>query len=33
MSVIKHTDPILDDKAVNQDKKNSLFSVSFIVLL
>jgi hypothetical protein len=28
MSIIKHTDPILDDKAVNQDKKNMLFSVS-----
>ena len=28
MSVIKHTDPILDEKAVNQDKKNILFSVS-----
>ena len=28
VSVIKHTDPILDEKSVNQDKKNLLFSVS-----
>lgn len=28
MSIIKHTDPIPDEKAVNQDKKNMLFSVS-----
>ena len=28
LSVIKHTDPIPDQKAVNQDKKNILFSVS-----
>lgn len=28
MSVIKHTDPIPDVRAVNQDKKNILFSVS-----
>ena len=27
VSVIKHTDPIDDLKAVNQDKKNILFSV------
>lgn len=27
VSVIKHTDPIPDPKAVNQDKKNMLFSV------
>lgn len=30
MSIIKHTDPIPDDKAVNQDKKNMLFSVSLV---
>ena len=28
VSVIKHTDPIPDPKAVNQDKKNICFSVS-----
>lgn len=28
LSIIKHTDPIPDDRAVNQDKKNMLFSVS-----
>ena len=28
LSVIKHTDPIPDMKALNQDKKNMLFSVS-----
>ena len=28
VSVLKHTDSINDDKAVNQDKKNLLFSVS-----
>lgn len=28
VSVIKHTDAIADMKAVNQDKKNMLFSVS-----
>ena len=28
MSVIKHTDAIPDQKAVNQDKTNMLFSVS-----
>jgi len=27
VSVIKHTDPISDSRAVNQDKKNILFSV------
>lgn len=27
MSVIKHTDPVPDPRAVNQDKKNMLFSV------
>lgn len=29
VSVIKHTDPVPDPRAVNQDKKNMLFSVSF----
>ena len=29
VSVLKHTDSIPDPKAVNQDKKNMLFSVSF----
>lgn len=28
VSVIKHTDPVPDTRAVNQDKKNMLFSVS-----
>lgn len=28
MSVTKHTDAIPDPRAVNQDKKNMLFSVS-----
>lgn len=28
VSVIKHTDPIPDPRAVNQDKKNICFSVS-----
>lgn len=28
VSVIKHTDPVPDPRAVNQDKKNMLFSVS-----
>ena len=28
VSILKHTDPIPDPKAVNQDKKNMLFSVS-----
>ena len=28
LSVIKHIEPVLDLKAVNQDKKNMLFSVS-----
>ena len=28
LSVIKHNEPISDPKAVNQDKKNMLFSVS-----
>jgi len=28
VSVLKHTDPIPDPRAVNQDKKNILFSVS-----
>jgi Ca2+ transporting ATPase len=27
VSVIKHTDPVPDPRAVNQDKKNILFSV------
>lgn len=31
MSVIKHSDPIQDEKAVNQDKKNTLFSVSHVL--
>ena len=30
VSVIKHTDVIPDPKAVNQDKKNMLFSVSHL---
>lgn len=29
VSVIKHTDPVPDPRAVNQDKKNMLFSVSW----
>lgn len=29
VSVLKHTDPVPDPRAVNQDKKNMLFSVSF----
>lgn len=29
VSVIKHTDPVPDLRAVNQDKKNMLFSVSW----
>lgn len=32
MSVIKHTDPVPDPRAVNQDKKNMLFSVSYLGL-
>ena len=32
VSVIKHTDQIPDPRAVNQDKKNLLFSVSNLVL-
>ena len=32
MSIIKHTDPVPDEKAVNQDKKNMLFSVSWLTL-
>ena len=32
ISVIKHTEPIPDPKAVNQDKINMLFSVSCIFL-
>ncbi|KAL7986669.1 hypothetical protein Chor_012952 [Crotalus horridus] len=31
VSVIKHTDPVPDPRAVNQDKKNMLFSVSKIL--
>ena len=27
VSIIKHTDPIFEQRAVNQDKKNILFSV------
>ncbi|XP_014817799.1 PREDICTED: sarcoplasmic/endoplasmic reticulum calcium ATPase 1-like, partial [Calidris pugnax] len=30
VSVIKHTEPVPDPRAVNQDKKNMLFSVSTI---
>ncbi len=30
VSVIKHSDAIKDDRAVNQDKKNMLFSVSIL---
>ena len=32
VSVVKHTDVIPDPKAVNQDKKNMLFSVSAFIL-
>lgn len=32
VSVLKHTEPIPDTRAVNQDKKNILFSVSSIIL-
>ena len=32
VSVIKHTDPVSDARAVNQDKKNILFSVSKSIL-
>lgn len=32
VSVIKHTDPVPDPRAVNQDKKNMLFSVSDVQL-
>ena len=31
LSIIKHTDAIPDDRAVNQDKKNMLFSVSHFI--
>ena len=31
VSVVKHTDVIPDPKAVNQDKKNMLFSVSELI--
>lgn len=31
VSVIKHTDPVPDPRAVNQDKKNMLFSVSILL--
>lgn len=31
VSVIKHTDPVPDPRAVNQDKKNMLFSVSIFI--
>ena len=31
VSVTKHTDIVADDRAVNQDKTNILFSVSFII--
>lgn len=30
VSVLKHTDPVPDPRAVNQDKKNMLFSVSLL---
>lgn len=30
--MIKHTDPVPDPRAVNQDKKNMLFSVSVFFL-
>ena len=30
VSVIKHTDAIPDMQALNQDKKNMLFSVSYV---
>ena len=33
VSVLKHTDPVPDPRAVNQDKKNMLFSVSVCVYL
>lgn len=33
VSIIKHTDPVPDPRAVNQDKKNMLFSVSINVKL
>lgn len=33
VSVIKHTDAIPDPRAVNQDKKNVLFSVSVKTVL
>lgn len=31
VSVLKHTDPVPDPRAVNQDKKNMLFSVSVYI--
>lgn len=33
VSVIKHTDPVPDPRAVNQDKKNILFSVRYLFVL
>lgn len=33
VSVIKHTDAVPDPRAVNQDKKNMLFSVSLFSYL
>ena len=33
VSVIKHTDPIPDPRAVNQDKKNILFSVGTLMMI
>lgn len=33
VSVLKHTDPVPDPRAVNQDKKNMLFSVSLFMSL
>lgn len=33
VSVIKHTDPVPDPRAVNQDKKNILFSVRYYIIV
>ena len=33
VSVIKHNEPVPDPRAVNQDKKNMLFSVRFFLLV
>ena len=32
VSVIKHTDAVPDPRAVNQDKKNMLFSVGIFII-